>query len=268
MGALTSSRAASQVATGGGGDRRHAAPNMRSVKTSELQTTLTHLVRSGSDSNPAFNALVHDYAEYHAVLVVLGGLTTFGLLLLSLFSWRRLKRAPPTGTRGSRFERSTFRAFAVSSAAVGLCLAAIVAANLGNALDPRHGLLTAIPALGTPQPGTEKAQVQQTTETWLRSGRAEVPPLLQHKIDERLSWQRPKAIVCSLLLIVFVVLCIRIWRGLIARASERGRRRTPKDRAAIAAGSVAVACTLVLMVLATVNTQASFAPMTLTVLYG
>lgn len=234
----------------------------------ELQTTLNHLVQSRSDSNPAFDALLDDYAEYHAVLEVFGGLVTFGLVLLSLFSWRRFKRAPRTATRRSTSERSTFRAFAVSSAAVSLCLAVIVMANLGNALDPRHGLSTAIPALGTPLPGTEQQQVQQATNAWLRSGRTEVPPLLQDKIDERLSWQRPKAIISSLLMIVFVLLCARLWSRLIARARDHGRRRTLKDRAAIASGVIAVACTLVLMVVAVANTQASIAPMTLTVLYG
>lgn len=125
---------------------------------SELQTTLSHLVQSRSDSNPAFDSLLHDYAEYHAVLVAFGGVLTLGLVLLSLFSWRRFKRAPRTATRRSTFERSTFRAFAVSSAAVSLCLAVIVFANLGNALDPRHGLSTAIPAFGAPLPGTEQQQ--------------------------------------------------------------------------------------------------------------
>jgi len=228
----------------------------------ELQATLNHLVRSRSDSNPAFEALMHDYAEYHAVLVVFGGLVTVGLVLLSLFSWRRFRRS-----RRSTFERSTFRASAVSSAAVSLCLALIVLANLGNALDPRHGLSTAIPALGAPPPGSERRQVQQATNAWLRSGRTEVPPLLQDKIDERLSWQRPKAIISSLLLIAFVVLCAWIWSRLIGSARGRGRR-TLKDRAATAAGGIAVACTLALMVVAVANTQAALAPMTLTVLYG
>ena len=230
---------------------------------SELQTTLNHLVRSRSDANPAFNALLHDYAEFHAVLAALAGLVTVGLVLLSVFSWRRWRRAPR-----ATFERSTFRAFAVSSALVSLCLAVIVLANLGNALHPRDGFASAIPVLGTPRPGTDQAQVQRATDAWLKSGRAEASPPLQRKIDERLSWQRPKAVVCSLLAIAFVLLSLRIWSRLIARARERGRRRTLKDRAAAAAGWVAVACTLVLAVMAVANTQASVAPMTLTVLYG
>ena len=241
---------------------------MRLVKTTELQTTLNHLVQSRSDSNPAFNSLLHDYAEFHAVIVVLGGLVTLGLVLLSLFCWRRFRRAPRTATRRSTFERSTFRAFAVASAAVGVCTAVIVLANLSNVLDPRHGLSEAIPVLGTPRPGTEKAQVQHATNVWLHSGSSKVPPRLQDKIDDRLSWQRPKAIISSLLLVAFVVICIRIWSRLIARAHERGTRRTLKDRAATAAGSVAVACTLVLMVVAVANTQAVIAPLFLTMLYG
>jgi hypothetical protein len=170
--------------------------------------------------------------------------------------------------RGSTFERKTFRAFAVSSAAVGLCMALIVMANLSNALDPRQGLSTTIPVLGTPQPGTEQEQVQRATNAWLKSGSSKVPRVLQDKIDDRLSWQRPKAIICSLLLVAFVVICLRIWRRLIARASVHGTRRTLKDRAEIAWGGVAIACTLVLMVMAVANTQSAFAPLFLTMLYG
>jgi hypothetical protein len=204
---------------------------MRPVTTNDLPTTLNRLLDSDTHSNPALNALVHDCAEFHAVLAVLGGLATAGFLLLSAFSWRRS------------------RAFAVATAVLGLLMAVIVYANASNALNPRHDLATAIPVLRATRPGTEAAGVQQATNAWLLSGREDKPRLLQDKIDERLSWQRPKAIICTLLLGAFVGLCIRL----------RHRR---------VAASVAMLCTLVLLVMAMANTQAAFAPMFLTVLYG
>jgi hypothetical protein len=207
------------------------APIMRPVATTELPTTLQHLLQANADSNPAFNGLLHDYAEYHAVLAVLGGLVTSGLVLLTVRAWRRS------------------RALAVASAVLGLLTALIVFANAGNAVNPRRGLEGTIPMLRTTQPGTEQARVQQATNAWLRSGSAGKPRLLQDKIDARLSWQRPKAIITSVLFVAFVGLCIRIRRRRIV-------------------STVAMLCTLVLLVMAVANTQASFAPVFLTVLYG
>ena len=207
------------------------APIMRPVTTTELPTTLQHLLQANVDSNPAFNALLHDYAKYHAVLAVLGGLVTSGLVLLAIRAWRRS------------------RPLAVASAVLSLLMALIVFANAGNALNPRPGFEGTIPMLRTTQPGTEQAKVQQATNAWLLSGSADKPQLLQDKIDARLSWQRPKAIITSVLFVAFVGLCIRIRRRRIM-------------------STVAMLCTLVLLVMAVANTQASFAPMYLTVLNG
>jgi len=90
---------------------------------------------------------------------------------------------------------------------------------------------------------------RSSTNAWLRSGSADKPRLLQDKIDARLSWQRPKAIITSVLFIAFAGLCIRIRRRRIVSI-------------------VAMLCTLVLLVMAVANTQASVAPVFLTVLYG
>ena len=204
---------------------------MRPVTTNDLPTTLDRLLDSHTHSNPALNALVHDCAKFHAVLAVLGGLATAGFVLVGVFSWRRS------------------RAFAVSTAVLGLLMAVITYANASNALNPRHDLATAIPVLRSTRPGTEAAGVQQATNAWLRSGGAAKPRLLQDKIDARLSWQRPKAIITSVLFVAFVGLCIRI----------RRRRIVSK---------VTMLCTLVLLVMAMANTQASFAPVFVTVLYG
>jgi hypothetical protein len=204
---------------------------MRPVTTAELPTTLERLLQPHAESNPAFDALLHDYAAYHAVLVVLGGLVTSGLVLLTVRAWRRS------------------RALAVASAALGLLMALIVFANAGNALNPRHGLEGAIPLLRATQPGTEQARVQQAANAWLRSGSAGKPRLLQERIDARLSWQRPKAIITSVLFVAFAGLCFRLRRRRIL-------------------STVTMLCALVLLVMAVANTQASFAPVFLTVLYG
>ena len=44
------------------------------MNNDDLQSTLSRLIQSGSGSNPAYTALLHDYTVYHAVLVIEGGM--------------------------------------------------------------------------------------------------------------------------------------------------------------------------------------------------
>ena len=47
------------------------------MNNDDLQSTLSRLIQSGSGSNPAYTALLHDYTVYHAVLVIEGGMLRF-----------------------------------------------------------------------------------------------------------------------------------------------------------------------------------------------
>jgi len=210
----------------------------------DLQSTLSALLDSRA-SNPAFDTLMHDYVVYHAVLAALGAVVTCALLAGSVVAWRRSRQA-----RRRTFERSTLRTFAVSGALVTALLAVLVAANVSSAVSPRQGFANVIPELGASPEVT----------AWLREGRtAEVPPQLQAQVDERLSWQRPKAIICSLLALLGIAFSVRLWRRLLARE----RRWT-----GIAVGSGAVAASALLTLMAMANTQAVFAPLVLTLLNG
>jgi hypothetical protein len=80
-----------------------------------LQETLRKLLESGTESNPALNALIGDYTTYHVVLVVVGGLFLLGLIVLATFFWTRFRRAPRTDTRRWTFEKKTYFAFGVLS---------------------------------------------------------------------------------------------------------------------------------------------------------
>ena len=40
----------------------------------------------------------------------------------------------------------------------------------------------------------------------------------QPAIDDRLAWQQPKALISTVLFVVFVWLCVRIWRALIVKS--------------------------------------------------
>lgn len=91
-----------------------------------------------------------------------------------------------------------------------------------------------------------------------------MPSLIQSEIDDRLAWQRPKAVICSVLLIVFVGLSVRLWRTAIDKSRAGETTRTLRERALLATGCSTVVASLLLMLMVIGNTQASFAPMGLT----
>jgi hypothetical protein len=140
------------------------------------------------------------------------------------------------------------------SLAIGLVMAVVTWGNVTSVVNPRQTLS-----------GTDLSPVGQT---WLQSGRAQISPLLQHAIDERLAWQRPKAIICSVLLVAFVTLTVFLWRTLI-RESITGRPfRKFSRRLMLGTGVLSAVSCLLLMLMVIGNTEGAFAPLFLTVLYG
>jgi hypothetical protein len=237
------------------------------LDSDNLQNTLYGLMQSGSRSNPAYNALLHDYINYHAVLIIEGGIFAFLLIVLSGHFWRRFKRMQKAGTRNWIFEKKAYFCFGLVSTIAALLMILIVVINLGTVLNPQEGFAQVIQELGSPQAGTQKAAHYQAVNTWVQSGIAPMPTVLQNKVRDRLSWQRPKAIVCSLLLVVFTFFAERLWRKLINSQAGESIWRL-KEKALMIIGVITVPAALLLMIMALANTQASFAPITLTLLFS
>jgi len=93
-----------------------------------------------------------------------------------------------------------------------------------------------------------------------------MPSLIQKKIDRRLEWQRPKAVICTVLLVVFASLSAYIWRALIKQSRLRDITWKLKDATPLGAGLLSFTACLPLMVIG--NTQSFIAPITLTLMYG
>lgn len=233
-----------------------------------LQETLEGLIDAGADSNPALNVLISDYTKYHVVLVVVGGIFLLGLILLSAFFWRHFKQATKPAAHRWTFEKTTYFGFGVLAVLVGLFMALVVAANVSNVLNPEQGFAGAVPMLATPKPGTQADELQQAFTLWLESDSPQVPPLVQNSIDDRLAWQRPKAIICSVLLAIFLVLSAGIWRALIRRSRAPEFTWRLRDGALLMLGLLTVGVCLLLMLMVMGNTQGSIAPISLTLFYG
>jgi hypothetical protein len=200
-------------------------------------------------TSPAYDRLLTADRNYHVAFLVVGGLFTLLLLLFSAFSWVRFRQA-----RRHTFERRSYFSFGAVSLALGLVMTVVSWGNVTSVVNPRQTLS-----------GTT---LSQTGETWLRSGSAQISPLLQHAINERLAWQRPKAVICSVLLVAFVALTVFVWRTLIRQSGSGEPFRKLSRRLMLGAGILSAVSCLLLMLMVIGNTEGAFAPLFLTVLYG
>jgi uncharacterized membrane protein YidH (DUF202 family) len=200
-------------------------------------------------TNPAYDRLLAADRNFHVVFLVVGGLFTLLLLLFSVFSWVRFKRA-----RRRTFERRSYFSFGAVSLTLGLLMAVVFWANMTSVVNPRQTLS-----------GTTFSRVG---ETWLQSGSTQISTPLQHAIDERLAWQRPKAVICSVLLVAFVMLTVFLWRTLVRQSTTGEPFRKLRRLLTLCAGVLSAVSCLLLMFMVIGNTEGAFAPLFLTVLYG
>lgn len=234
----------------------------------DLKDTLLALLESHTPSNPALNTLLSDYTNYHLVLVVPGAGMVLVLLALNGFFLYRFRRTPRYESHAWTFEKKTFFSFWVVCTLASLMMALIVAANVSNVLDARHGLSLLAESLSTPSAGSNRATLLQAFDTWLRSEDTDIPPTVQRALNNRLSWQQPKAIVCSLLLVCFTLLNTWIWRSLLKRSRANDGTWIAKDMALLTSGIGTVATAMLMMVMALANLQAVWAPITLTLQFS
>ena len=200
-------------------------------------------------TNPAYDRLLTEDRNFHVVFLVVGGLFTLLLLLFSVFCWVRLRRAPRRS-----FERRSHLAFGAAGLTLGLSMALVFVANVTSVVNPRQTLA-----------GTAFSRVG---ETWLQAGDAQISPLLQRAIDDRLAWQRPKAVICTVLLVALVTLTVFLWRTLIRRSTAGETFRRIGGRLMLGAGVLSPVACLLLMVMVIGNAEGALHPLFLTVLNG
>lgn len=204
-----------------------------------------------SEANAALDTILADYQRYHAVLVVVASIFLAAVVLLLIVCWRSLRSARRDPSGRTRRQTWTYASFIVACVLVGLFLAVVIAANISTVVDPQRGFA------GVDQSG-------EALTTWLASGSAAIPADVQELIDARLAWQRPKAIIVTLLLVATVVGSTAIWRRWIAHAY-----RSRAANAALLLSGVATAVLAVLLMLMVMgNVQASMAPVALTLVFG
>lgn len=236
----------------------------------QLQNTLRSLIQSGWQSNPAMHKIIDDYAEYHAALVIAGGLFTMILISLSVVFGIKFKKIPRTGKFKWTFAKKVYFSFGLLSSIVALFMALLVAVNATTAFNPLPGFSLLIDDL---TPSIYKAKLHHAYNTWIQSGSITPPTLIEQHIHRRVTFHFTKAIVCGILLIVFTVLNIRLWSTLITERiiTERNVSETKwrlKERIFFVAGMGTIALSLLMMIIVVANLQGAFAPITLTLFFG
>lgn len=204
-----------------------------------------------SQENQALETILADYRLYHAVLVVVAAIFVVALIVLVVACVRSLRVARRSPAGATRRQVWTYGLFIVSSILLGLFLLLVIAANVSTVINPEAGFA------GVDQSG-------KAISAWLASGSPSVPSGVQAAVDDRLAWQRPKAIVVSILLVLVAVGSIAIWRRWIARTSpSRG-----VNVLLLASGVVTAGMAVLLMLMVMGNVQASTAPIAITLVFG
>ena len=228
----------------------------------QLRNMLIDRLKSGWQSNPGMSALVHDYARYHAVLVIAGGLLVVVFVLLSVFSWISFKKIPKAGRFRWASRKQVYFSFGILSTIVSFFVLLVVAANATNAFNPLPGFSSLVSSSAI----RSDSAVGDALNGWITSGSGKIPPVIEQRIHDRIAWQEPKAVVCGIGLIALVALSVFLWRMLIKAMEPVGPKRRLKKVVLSTAGSAAVAIALLLMVMTVANLQGAIAPMTISIL--
>lgn len=230
--------------------------------SSQLQTTLVEHLNSNWQSNPALRTLVHDYTKYHVVLVIMGGIVLLVSIILAVYFWVQFKKLPKIRRFKWSFEKKTYFAFALVLTFFSLFFALVWVANLSTTLKPLPGFTSLASSTTVPSDSvTGKA-----LNNWIGSGSNVFPPVLKEKVQDRINWQRPKAIICGILLAIFVVVTVRIWVYLIKKSRNNELSWTYIDRTLMFAGGGTFMCCLLLVVMVVANAQGAIGPITISLI--
>ena len=232
--------------------------------SNELQSTISAMLDGNWRSNPAMKAFIDDYVDYHQVLVVAGSLVTLVFVLGSIAFLRSSWRFRDIDGPGRRVGRNVTLGFGILFGISACLFALLVVANASTALRPLPGFSSLVSTSST----RYDSEVDRKTVEWIQNGSSTIPPVIAEKLEDRIAWQRPKAIICGVLFLLFTALSAAIWKALVKDA-WRPRFSKRRHRAvALASGFGTVSASMLLLVMAVANLQGGLAPLTISVLGG
>ena len=226
---------------------------------------LTDLINNGDSRNPAFVYLLDEYAKYHYVMVVLGGISVIALSILAGSQLNRLRRCSYFHLHVKTVSGKASLYLGAFSGFLALVLGLIVVGNLGNAVNPRPGFKNSLGMLGNPLAGTKSALLQQIYADWIRSESSSLPHYISKISDERISWQMPKAIICFVLFALFLYLSKIVWTPLVSGSLDSQK---PNMYRSFALGILLSFICALLFIMTVANAQGSIAPVSLSLFFS
>jgi hypothetical protein len=227
----------------------------------DLQQTLTDGLSGDWRTNAALQVLVDDYRRYHAVFVATGAMVVVLFATLCVWCLVMTVRTRNDPQRRWPFERKVYLGIGLVSLAVVGFFGLVLVANVATTLRPIPGFTALADATTTPP----NSPAGRALIDWIRSDSPAIPAVLEQKVQDRLAWQAPKAVVCSLLLLLFAAVSAWLWTMLIRRRRADPKWR-PTEVIALLGAWATAALTLLMVVMAVANTQGALAPVTISLL--
>ena len=198
-------------------------------------------------------------------MVIVGGFSVFVLTLFAGYQFRLLRKSRSLSGNLKSISGKVYLYLGTFTAFLAVVLGLIVIGNLGNALNPKSGFMNSLGMLGTPITGSKSAMLQDSFTEWVQSERLSAPAYINQIVEERLSWQMPKAIISFLLLALLTYISKQVWSSLVNNSDVFNKRRA---YAQFSLGVLlSLICTL-LLVMAIANTQGSIAPVVLSLFFS
>lgn len=233
--------------------------------TSQLQTSLQTTIDKGWQSNPATNQIISEYARYHAVLAVAGGIFLLILLWLCVRFWIKFKKIPKIRTLHWNFEKKVYFGFASLFTMVALFLALVTLANISTAAKPLPGFTGSI---STITDNSYNQKLHSAFNDWIVSKKSTPPALVQQRIHERRVFHAVRFVMSTVMLVGFAVASVYVWRYLIAQRADSKTKPTIKQALLMFVGVWCVLVALFLMLAVMANLQGFIYPLVNTFQFG
>lgn len=196
------------------------------------------------------------------MLAIVGGLILIIFVILTIIFWSKFKSVPKVSRFRWSFDKKVYFSFGLVLTLFSLFFALVVAANISTALKPLPGFTSLASNTST----SSASKTGKALNNWVRSGDSTMPTVLKQKVEDRIQWQRPKAIICGMLLVVFVLVSVRLWRYVLKARTLTDTKWSIKEILAFIGGSLSVAISLLLVVMFAANTQGAIAPIAISLL--
>lgn len=243
--------------------------DVRTVMAFSLRETFIRIAQTEANENPAYNLMLNDYINYHIVFVVGGLAYLCAILVVTFRSGKRLvDNAQGRGRSLSVFERRAFLLSSTMGTLIASIILVLVFANLSNVIAPTDGFLNSLPETVRSPTIADRPSVQEAVQSWAASGDAKMPAVLQQAVRDRLAWQQPKAIIFSILLIISIFASINLWSKILRNSDKCNNALEQKWKIRVIGGIFLIILGFILFILTIGNTEAAFAPITITVMFS